>query len=39
MMLSIFLPGFPLLAAVLADTGLTVLLVVNSLLLLNVKKL
>jgi Cd2+/Zn2+-exporting ATPase len=39
MLLSIFLPGFPLLAAVLADTGLTVLLVLNSLLLLNVKKI
>jgi Cd2+/Zn2+-exporting ATPase len=38
MLLSIFLPNFPLLVAVLADTGLTVLLVGNSLLLLHVKK-
>jgi len=37
MALSAFLPGFPLLAAVLADTGLTVLLVINSVSLLRSK--
>ena len=37
MVLSVFLPGFPLLAAVLADTGLTVLLVINSVSLLHSK--
>ncbi|MCI1244729.1 MAG: heavy metal translocating P-type ATPase [Bacilli bacterium] len=35
MVLAAFLPGFPLLAAVLADTGLTVLLVLNSISLLR----
>jgi Cd2+/Zn2+-exporting ATPase len=38
MVLSIVLADFPLLIAVLADTGLTVLLVLNSLTLLQVKK-
>lgn len=35
MALAIFLPGFPLLVAVLSDTGLTVLLVINSITLLK----
>lgn len=37
MLLAVFLPGFPLLVAVLADTGLTVLLVLNSVALLHSK--